>query len=175
MGHQKVLPPETERRGVTPAEPNTGRNGTENAFSLPVLAVGAVIFSEGRLLLVRRCNPPEANRWAIPGGKVKAGESVREAVIRETLEETGLRVEVTDAFWVGEVIGPGNPPAWHFVFLDFLVEVLGGRAQHGDDAAELVWSSLTDLGGIPLAAGMEDLITKIRPIWDDRMPKEGRE
>jgi 8-oxo-dGTP pyrophosphatase MutT (NUDIX family) len=50
--------------------------------------VGALIESDGRVLLVR-----EDGRWLLPGGEVEAGESHAEALVRELREETGLGVE----------------------------------------------------------------------------------
>lgn len=47
---------------------------------------------QGRLLLVRRC---DSGRWELPGGRVDVGESVAGAAVRETAEETGVRVQVT--------------------------------------------------------------------------------
>ncbi len=61
----------------------------------PRLAVGAVVLREdGAVLFVRRARPPAIGSWTLPGGKVEAGESLEEAIAREVLEETGLRVEV---------------------------------------------------------------------------------
>src|SRR5207302_11059509 len=59
------------------------------------LSVGcsAVIFDEARqkILLTRRS---DNGRWCLPGGHMEAGESVSEACIRETWEETGLRISL---------------------------------------------------------------------------------
>ncbi|KUL34828.1 NUDIX hydrolase [Streptomyces sp. NRRL F-4489] len=56
----------------------------------PVAA--AVIVRGGRVLLVRRAVEEGVLRWQFPAGKVEAGESVEQAAVRETLEETGLAV-----------------------------------------------------------------------------------
>lgn len=57
------------------------------------LAVGAVVLREdGAVLLIQRGRPPSVGSWTFPGGKVEAGETLEEAVVREVLEETGLRV-----------------------------------------------------------------------------------
>ena len=58
---------------------------------LPSLAVDCVVFDpEGRLLLVRRKNPPFRGLYALPGGFVEYGESTEHAAARELAEETGL-------------------------------------------------------------------------------------
>ena len=61
----------------------------------PRLAVGAVVLrGDGAVLLVRRARPPAVGSWTLPGGKVEDGETPEQAIAREVLEETGLRVEV---------------------------------------------------------------------------------
>ena len=48
--------------------------------------------TRGELLLVRRC---DSGTWELPGGRVDVGESAVEAALRETSEESGLRVRIT--------------------------------------------------------------------------------
>ena len=55
--------------------------------------VGAVIKDgPGRLLLIKRGHEPGKGLWSIPGGRVEAGESDADALVREVREETGLVV-----------------------------------------------------------------------------------
>jgi len=55
-----------------------------------VPCVGAIAFdADGRLLLIRRANPPAQGQWSLPGGRVEPGEDWRDAVLRELEEETG--------------------------------------------------------------------------------------
>ena len=63
------------------------------------VGVCALVTDRGRLLLVRRGTEPFVGRWSLPAGYVESDESPTAAVVRETLEETG--VEVT----VGELAG----------------------------------------------------------------------
>lgn len=57
-----------------------------------VVAVVVVVLDEGRVLMIQRS---DNGRWALPGGGQELGESVRDAAIRETQEETGLDIDVT--------------------------------------------------------------------------------
>src|ERR1039458_4193740 len=59
----------------------------------PLLGVGAVVFHDGKLLLIQRGQEPLKGWWTVPGGLVETGEHLEAAVRRETLEETGLTVK----------------------------------------------------------------------------------
>jgi ADP-ribose pyrophosphatase YjhB (NUDIX family) len=59
------------------------------------VAAAAIVAREGRVLLVRRTISPGKGKWMIPGGFVEFDEDPRQAVVREVLEETGYKVEVT--------------------------------------------------------------------------------
>jgi 8-oxo-dGTP diphosphatase len=59
------------------------------------IVVGGAVIADGRLLIAQRCRPPElAGRWELPGGKVSAGESDADALVRELDEELGVTVAV---------------------------------------------------------------------------------
>jgi 8-oxo-dGTP diphosphatase len=62
---------------------------------------------DGRVLLTRRTINPARGRWTFPGGYVDFGETVTDAAMRETLEETGLAVDLTGL--VGVYTYPGAP------------------------------------------------------------------
>lgn len=127
------------------------------------VAVGAVIVQDERLLLVQRANDPGAGRWAVPGGHVEPGETLAEAARREVLEETGLEVTVGDIAWVGESIGPGDPPAWHFAIVDFWATPGGGSLVAGGDAAVAEWVPIERLGNWPIVDTMVDLVHTLFP------------
>ncbi len=64
-------------------------------------AAVVVVDALGRVLLQQRddLTPPEGfGRWAIPGGGVEAGESARQAAIREIAEETAIPLDLVDYF-----------------------------------------------------------------------------
>ena len=60
----------------------------------PKVAAVAVVARAGRVLMVRRANPPGYGLWSVPGGYVDRGEVVEAAAAREVQEETGLVVEI---------------------------------------------------------------------------------
>ena len=97
----------------------------------PILGVGGVLFDGERVLLVKRGAHPAKGYWSIPGGKLVVGETLAEAVEREMLEETGLRVRAGALVEVYERLprpGAGGV-ADHYVVLDYLCEATGGLLQ----------------------------------------------
>ena len=102
----------------------------------PKLMVDVVIPSEAGVVLIRRGSEPFEGKWALPGGFVDVGETVREAAVREVAEETGLAVEVSRL--VGVYSEPDRDPRGHNVSVAFLAHVLGGQQmQAASDAAEV--------------------------------------
>jgi 8-oxo-dGTP diphosphatase len=61
-------------------------------------AAAIIEFPDNKILLIKRGTTVFRGCWALPGGKVEAGETVEEAVIREVIEETGLVVEIVRKF-----------------------------------------------------------------------------
>ena len=101
----------------------------------PKLMVDIVIPMEEGMVLVRRGNDPFEGQWALPGGFVEVGETVEQAAVRETEEETGLKVEITRR--VGVYSEPGRDPRGHNVSVAFLARTLSGHMQADSDASEV--------------------------------------
>lgn len=116
------------------------------------------MLDEGHILLVQRSKDPGRGLWAVPGGKVERGESLRVAARREVAEETGLIVDVGEVIWVGEVIDPD----FHIVLIDFAGSVVGGELAPADDAADARWVPLDEASSYPLTPTMYDLVGTLR-------------
>lgn len=119
--------------------------------------VGAIVRDDaGRLLLVRRANPPAQGTWSLPGGRVEAGESWEQAVRRELAEETGVDGRVVRE--VGEVRRPA-PGGGVYVIRDFVLEVDGGSvARAADDASDAGWFSDDEVRGMDTSPGLVDVL-----------------
>lgn len=120
-------------------------------------AVGAIVFDEaGRLLLIRRANPPSKGLWSLPGGRVENGESGEQAVVRELLEETGLTGVVVEE--IGSLRLPAPDGGVYFV-RDYRLDVadVGGLAA-GDDADDAAWFTVDSLQGVATSPGLVDTL-----------------
>ncbi|MFP3881102.1 MAG: NUDIX hydrolase [Actinomycetota bacterium] len=124
----------------------------------PVVGVGVAVVEEGEILLVQRGRDPGRGLWAVPGGKVRPGEPMKDAARREVLEETGLEVEIGEAVWVGEYIGAEH----HIVLIDFAGTVVGGELKAADDAQDARWVTLDEASEYPLTSTMYDLVDTLR-------------
>lgn len=113
----------------------------------PIIGVGGVVISDGRVLLVRRGGPPLQGQWSIPGGILEVGETLIEGVHRELAEETGIDVRVRTLIEVFERIDrdPAGKAQYHFVVLDYLCEVVRGIARAGSDVSEVAWAGFHEL------------------------------
>ncbi len=128
----------------------------------PIIGVGGIVISDGRVLLVRRGGPPLQGQWSIPGGILEVGETLIEGVRRELAEETGVEVRVRNLVDVFERIDrdPSGKPQYHFVVLDYLCEAARGSARAGSDVTELAWAAPSELGKYALTEIASRLILK---------------
>jgi len=99
----------------------------------PMLTVDVIVERDGRILLIKRLNPPFQGRWAIPGGFVEYGERVEDAAHREMMEETRLRIAITGL--LGVYSEPGRDPRGHVVSVCYTATAEGDE-EGGSDAAE---------------------------------------
>jgi 8-oxo-dGTP diphosphatase len=114
----------------------------------PVVGIGVVIVSKGKIVMAKRANDPGRGKWTIPGGIVELGEDIKTTVIREAKEETCLDVvnpqlvDVVDAVTLDDE----NKIKYHYVIADYFVKVKGGELKAESDVLELRWVSFEELG-----------------------------
>lgn len=107
----------------------------------PQVGVGAIVFNGASVLLVKRGNEPAKGQWAVPGGRIRLGESLQEALKREIKEETNIEIEVGALIYAFDVIqkDEAGKVGLHYVVLDYEAKYLRGEIKAGDDAADVMW------------------------------------
>lgn len=130
------------------------REGAETRAMLhhkgPRLTVDVVLSSRsGTLILIRRKFPPFQGMWALPGGFVETGETLEEACLRETMEECGVKAEITGL--VGVYSDPARDPRGHTVSVVFAATAVEFSIEAGDDAAEAREFTREELDSVEIA------------------------
>ncbi len=123
----------------------------ENSYpDHPCVTVGAIVFKNDKVLLVRRAKGPSEDLWAIPGGKVRLGESLEKAAEKEIKEETGITIRAREPVYTFDHIETdgNNRIRFHYVIVDLSAEYVSGKPRPGDDVLEARWISSAALKGL---------------------------
>jgi 8-oxo-dGTP pyrophosphatase MutT (NUDIX family) len=112
--------------------------------------------SRGQILMIRRS---DNDNWALPGGAIDLGESMVQAAVRETAEETGIACEVTGL--VGVYTDPkhvilytsNNEVRQEFSIL-LTARETGGTPTPSSESAEVVWVEPGDAEGLTMDPSM---------------------
>jgi 8-oxo-dGTP diphosphatase len=137
----------------------------------PLVGVGAIIIDSDRVVLVKRAHPPLLGEWSIPGGALEVGETLREGVMREALEETGIAVEPSDLLGVYDRVlrDSDGRTLYHYVLIDFLCRRLDGEPRASGDADEARWFSKQEVAKLTLPPDTQDVIRKgferVKEVW----------
>ena len=135
----------------------------------PRVGVGAVVLRNGRVLLVRRGVEPAKGLWAIPGGGLKLGETLREGAEREILEETGITIRAGEPVFTCDMLqrdGEGRV-RFQYVIVDLAAEYLEGEIRAADDALEARWVSPAELSGLSATKTTLKLLRQIGFLGPD--------
>jgi len=128
----------------------------------PIFGVGAIVFRDEDVLLIKRGQPPLEGQWSLPGGAVELGEGARDALHREMMEETGLRIEIEALATVVDIIDRDENGAvrHHYVVADYKCSPVGGTLKAGGDAAGAKWVPLKKLKDYHLTPKAAEVIIK---------------
>jgi len=123
-----------------------------------VISVAAAIIRRGQQLLLtrRKADVHLPNLWEFPGGKVEPGESLRDALEREMLEELGIRVEVLDAYYKTTHHYTSRSVDLHF----FNCTILEGEPR-AIEVAEFRWVNCWDLHSFEFPEADRELVKRL--------------
>jgi 8-oxo-dGTP diphosphatase len=131
--------------------------------SHPQLAVSAVIFREGKILLVRRARSPANGFYSLPGGRVEFGESLHAALHREVDEETALKIEIIGPAGWREVL-PGTGSGGHYLIMSFATRWIAGEPVLNDEHDDFKWLDPDGLGDLKITGGLPEVIRSARGL-----------
>ncbi|MEW6082003.1 MAG: NUDIX hydrolase [Bacillota bacterium] len=136
----------------------------------PLVGLGAILFRQDEVLLVKRGKDPGSGIWTLPGGLLEVGETVREGTAREVMEECGLDVEVLDLVETVEriLIDRAGQVEYHYVILDFLARWKAGEVVPASDVTDARWVQESALGNYRVSLETQRVISKAREMWNGR-------
>jgi 8-oxo-dGTP pyrophosphatase MutT (NUDIX family) len=116
----------------------------------------AVTNDAGEILLIRRS---DNDNWALPGGAVDLGESLPQAAVRETKEETGVDCEVTGLSGIYTdprhvLLYTSNGEVRQEFSIVLTARAAGGQPTPSSETSEVRWVALDDLGAYNMDASM---------------------
>lgn len=77
--------------------------------NVPIACIDIAVVAKGRVLLVKRKDPPAVGEWWVPGGRVLKGEMMRDAALRKAREEVGIACQAGPIIHTAETIFPDGP------------------------------------------------------------------
>jgi ADP-ribose pyrophosphatase YjhB (NUDIX family) len=100
-----------------------------------------VVNDEDSILLIRRT---DNGNWAVPGGAVDLGESVAQAAVRETLEESGIECEITGIAGIYSdpkhvILYTSNGECRQEFSIVLTARALSGRPMPSSESSEVRW------------------------------------
>jgi len=130
-------------------------------IDVPGLGCGLAILREGKLLLYRRRNAPEAGCWSIVGGKVDHMERAIDSARREAQEESGLTIGMVELLCISEQII--EEECQHWLSLIYVTEDFAGEARvmEPEKLPEFGWFPLDALPA-PLSRFAADAVKALR-------------
>ena len=129
----------------------------------PQLAVSAVIFREGKLLLLKRAKSPGHGFWSLPGGRVEFGESLHTALTREVDEEAGLKIDIVALAGWREVL-PGASGGGHYLIMSFAARWVACEPRLNEEHDDFKWVEPGQFGDLKLTGGLGEMVEAARRL-----------
>lgn len=130
------------------------------AQHVPKLGASACVWHSKRVLIIQRANPPFAGFWSLPGGHVKAGETLLAAAHRELFEETGIKADLKKLSGVYSLdLGEGT-----YMIACYTGRWISGKAVASDDVMAIRWTLPAELGRLAFTPNVPDAIDRSRVL-----------
>jgi ADP-ribose pyrophosphatase YjhB (NUDIX family) len=115
------------------------------------------------VLLARRGKEPSYGLWSLPGGAVDLGEGLKVAAARETREECGIEIEITDVLEVVErmVRDPDGRVQFHYVIVDYLARWTSGELVSSSEVLEARWVPPEDFPKYEMTRGTAEVVLRM--------------
>jgi ADP-ribose pyrophosphatase YjhB (NUDIX family) len=128
-----------------------------------------VVNDEGLILLIRRT---DNGNWAVPGGAVDLGESVAQAAVRETLEESGIECEITGIAGIYSdprhvILYTSNGEARQEFSIVLTARAVGGQPTPSSESSEVRWVPAAEAAGYAMDRSM---LIRINDFLASRSP-----
>jgi len=141
------------------------KDNNKTSFPAPAIGVGGIVFNKQKqVLMIKRNQPPAMGLWSVPGGKLEAGEFLKEACKREIKEETGLDIDVKNIVAVVERRIEG----FHYLIIDYLallVDEENAMSIAQSDVIEAEWIGLEHLADYDLVTGLREIIMRAYSVY----------
>lgn len=128
----------------------------------PIVGVGAVVFRGDEVLLIKRGNAPARGKWAIPGGVLHLGETIRDGIAREVLEECQIEIEVGDVIDVLDAVirDAEGRIQYHYVLCDFLATYKAGQVIPSSDVLDAKWFTFNKILTLNTTKGTQKVVKR---------------
>lgn len=130
----------------------------------PQLAVSAVIFRDGKLLLVRRAKSPGHGLWSLPGGRVEFAESLHTALAREVDEEAGLEIDIVALAGWREVLPASGGSGGHYLIMSFAARWKANDVRLNDEHDDFRWVEPGRFGDLKMTGGLPEVVEAARRL-----------
>ena len=111
------------------------------------IIASSCILNNNKILMVQENKVDIKGLWDLPGGKVKIGEDIKQAVIRETLEETGYNIELNSILLMQNYVTSKGV----LLIIYFNADLLDLKQEEfrKDEISNVKWLSLEEIESIP--------------------------
>lgn len=112
-------------------------------YKKPSVTVDTIIQRHSKIALIKRVHEPWKDFLALPGGFVNENETIEEAAIRESKEETNLKVKLKEI--LGVYSKPKRDPRCWIITAVFVADYISGELKGADDAKDAKWFSVGEI------------------------------